>query len=143
MNTSKTRKVFIVVLLMSFVGVTVVFAQRQPGQGRGGPRYDPATEATVSGIVREVKQVTGSRGWGGTHLTLDTDAGAIDVHLGPSTFLADKEFTFAKGDQIEVIGSKIKYQDADALIAREVKKAGKVLTLRDARGFPVWSRRNR
>ena len=49
----------------------------------------------------------------------------------------------AKGDQIEVIGSKIKYQDADALIAREVKKAGKVLTLRHARGFPVWSRRNR
>jgi hypothetical protein len=143
MKSLNTRKFFLATVLMSFLTVTFVFAQAQTGQRKGFPRYNPSTEATVNGILREVKQVSASRGWSGTHLILDTDAGAFDVHVGPSSFLAEKGFTFANGDKIEVTGSKVKYEDADALIAREVKKDGKVLTLRDTTGFPVWSRRNR
>ena len=142
MKNSTAWKISLATVLMSFLTVTFVFAQRTD-QRRGQPRYDPATEATVTGIVQEVKQVSGSMGWGGTHLILDTDAGAFDVHVGPSAFLAEKGFSFAKGDRIEVTGSKVKYEAADALIAREVKKGDKVLTLRNAKGFPVWSRRNR
>jgi DNA/RNA endonuclease YhcR with UshA esterase domain len=143
MKNSSAWTMFLAAVLMSFLTAAVVFAQQQTGQRRGMPRYDPATEATVTGIVQEVKQVAGSAGWSGTHLTLDTDAGTFDVHVGPSVFLTEKGFTFAKGDQIEVTGSKVKYEAADALIARVVKKGDKVLTLRDAKGFPVWSRRNR
>ncbi|MFY9608846.1 MAG: DNA-binding protein [Blastocatellia bacterium] len=143
MKNSNAWTMFLAAVLMSFLTATVVFAQQQTGQRKGMPRYDPATEATVTGIVQEVKQVAGSARWSGTHLTLDTDAGAFDVHVGPSAFLTEKGFTFAKGDQIEVTGSKVKYEAGDALIARVVKKGGKVLTLRDAKGFPVWSRRNR
>jgi hypothetical protein len=33
----------------------------------------------------------------------------------------------------------VKIEGADALIAREVKKGGKTLTLRDAQGVPAWS----
>jgi hypothetical protein len=143
MKKIDNSNVLLAALLILLVAVTVVLAQGPAGQRMGPPRYDPATEITVSGIVQEVKQISGSRRWNGTHLTLETDVGTADVHVGPSTFLAEKEFVFAKGDQIEVIGSKVKYGDADALIAREIKKDGKVLTLRDAKGFPVWSRRNR
>ena len=63
----------------------------------------------------------------------------LEVRLGPTTFLEKEKFTFAKGDQIEVTGSKVKIEGADALIAREVKKGGKTLTLRDAQGVPAWS----
>jgi hypothetical protein len=52
--------------------------------------------------------------------------------------------TFSEeGDQIEVIGSKVKYQGADALVAREVRKGGKALTLRNVQGIPQWSRGRR
>ena len=72
-------------------------------------------------------------------MILKTDKETLEVRLGPTTFLEKEKFTFAKGDQIEVTGSKVKIEGADALIAREVKKGGKTLTLRDAQGVPAWS----
>jgi hypothetical protein len=127
------------VLLLA--GAPAAFGQQGMGQGRQGPRYyNPATETTVKGTVEQVRQVNGGRGWWtGTHLTLKTAKETLDVHIGPSWFLAEKKFSFAKGDQIEVTGSKIKYQGADALIAREVKKGKQVLVLRNAQGIPEWS----
>jgi hypothetical protein len=38
-----------------------------------------------------------------------------------------------------VTGSKVKYDGGDALVAREIKKGDKVLTLRDEKGNPAWS----
>lgn len=61
------------------------------------------------------------------------------MHVEPSWFPAEKKFTVAKGDRIEIMGSKIKYEGADALIAREVKKRKQVLILRNAQGIPEWS----
>jgi DNA/RNA endonuclease YhcR with UshA esterase domain len=111
------------------------------GQNGGGRFYNPSTETTVTGTIEDVRSVPGrnGRGWGGTHLDLKTESGKFDVHLGPSAFLAAKHFTFAKGDQVEVTGSKVTYQGHDAIIAREVTAGGKVLTLRNAQGIPEWS----
>jgi len=104
------------------------------------PRYDPATEVTVQGTIDEVTEHTGPMGWTGTHLILKTDKGTLEVHLGPSAFLAEKGFAFAPGDEIEVTGSKMKYEGEEALLARKVKKEEKSLTLRNAQGIPQWSK---
>jgi len=121
------------------------FGQMQPGSGPGsrmrGPLYDTSKETTVKGTVQEVQQTTGRRGGEGTHLILKTADGTLDVHLGPASFVKEKGFTFENGDTIEVTGSKTTFQKGEALIAREVKKDGKTLTLRDAKGYPAWSRR--
>jgi hypothetical protein len=115
------------------------FAQRHMGGGEGLPKYDPSTEATVKGTVEKVTQDTSPMGWPGTHLTLKTGAETLDVHLGPSAFRTAKKFEIAAGDQVEVIGSKIEYEGADTLLAREVKKGDKNLILRNAQGIPQWS----
>jgi hypothetical protein len=105
------------------------------------PRYDTATEATYKGTVEEVRQHSRAGMAGtGTHLSVKSDDQMLDVHLGPTDFLAAQQMSFAKGDQIEVTGSKVKFGDAEAIIAREVKKGDKTLTLRDAKGVPKWSR---
>ena len=131
--------VLLVAIVISTLGTSSALAQRGRGQG-AGQMYNPATETTIQGTVEEVKQIPGPRGGpGGTHLTVKTDRETLDVHLGPTTFLEKQNFTFAKGDQIEVMGSKVKIEGADALIAREVKKGGKTLTLRNAQGVPAWS----
>jgi hypothetical protein len=106
---------------------------------RGMRNYDPATETTVKGTIAEVKQVGGRRGWNGTHLVLKTQAGQMDVHVGPSAYIAAQGFSFAPGEQVEVLGSQVKMGDSDALIAREIRKQDKLLTLRDAQGMPRWS----
>lgn len=112
-------------------------------QGMGA--YNPNTETTVKGTVKDVKTIYYPGGgtqqvrrpWGGIHLELKSESGMFAVDLGPSWFMESKGFKFAKGDQIEVTGSK--FQDQDAIIAREVKKDDKVLTLRNAQGIPEWS----
>ena len=109
--------------------------------GRGMPKYDPATEITLKGTVEELAQVEGCcpGGGTGTHLTLKSDATSLEIHLGPSSFLAERKFELAKGDVIEITGSKVKCMGEDVLLAREVKKGDKVLTLRNKQGVPEWS----
>ena len=94
---------------------------------------------TDSHSLRITQQVTSGR-WSGTHLSLKTNDGIIDVHLGPTQFLADQGLTVTAGQKIEVTGSKIKYQNTDALIARTVKLGEKTFELRDEQGYPKWSR---
>ncbi len=129
---------FTVFVIMLFA-TALALAQAGPGPGRG-PIYDPSTEATLKGTIEDIQQHPG-RGMGtGTHLLLKTDGGTLDVHVGPSDFIASHGFVFAKGEKVEVTGSKVKLGGSDALLAREIKKDGKVLTLRNAQGIPEWSR---
>ncbi len=128
------------------MAATVVLAFAAPaalaqgqGPGMGMSNYNPKTEVTVKGVVEEVQQLQGRHGWMGTHLLLKTDSGTLDVHAGPSGYITENHFAFAKGDAIEVIGSKVTIQDKGALLAREIVKQGKTLTLRNAQGIPEWS----
>lgn len=49
-------------------------------------------------------------------------------------FLVTKKFTFAKGDPITVTGTKAKWEEKVAELAREIKKGHESLILRGARG---------
>ena len=121
---------------------TTVYAQG--GMRRGGGNYDPSTETTVTGTVESVTNVpSGGRGSGGLHLMLAAADGTIDVHVGPAAFVSSKHVSFAKGDALTVTGSKVTVAGQPALIAREIKKGDQVLTLRDAKGLPLWSGRGR
>jgi len=126
--------------LLGLLVLPFAYAQRGPGPGQRTRMYNPATETTVKGTVEEVKTITGRHGWNGTHLTLKTEDKTIDVHLGPEAFLKKEGFNFAKGEQVEVTGSKTEYAGSEAIIAREVKKDGKTLVLRNEQGIPKWSR---
>jgi hypothetical protein len=120
-----------------------LLAQPQGG-GQGSPRYDFTTEATVTGTVESIEQIAGSaggrgrRGLGGTHMTLKTSGDTLEVHLGPTAFLNDKNIAIAKGDTLVVIGSRVTVDDERVFIAREVRKGDSVWTLRDAAGLPLW-----
>jgi DNA/RNA endonuclease YhcR with UshA esterase domain len=127
-------------VLISWGSAPSVAQMQRKGPNAAGPMYNVATEVTLKGSVESVQQMAGPQGWGGTHLSIKTDNETADVHLGPSWFLAQKKVSFAKGDQIEVTGSRVKFQGQDAIIAREIKKGNETITLRNARGIPMWSR---
>lgn len=155
MNRSSMSSYTAVLVLAIMIGLVAVSAAAQmaPGSGRMmGPFYNAGTEVTVTGTVSEVQQIAGPtagtagttwtrcpRGWTGTHLLVKTDAGDLMVHVGPSAYLANKNFSIAAGDKIKILGSKVQYQGSEFLIAREVTKGDQVLTLPDSRGFPQWS----
>jgi predicted ATP-grasp superfamily ATP-dependent carboligase len=133
------------ILALAVLGVGVVpvaaFAQGRNRPGGASPMYNPATEVTVQGTIQEVKQFTGPRGMIGTDVVLKTEKETLDVRLGPAAFLTQNQFALAQDDQIQVTGSKVKINNADIVLAREVRKGEQALTLRNAQGFPVWSRR--
>jgi hypothetical protein len=123
--------------------VAVPFLQAQQ-KGRGMMMYNTSAETTIKGTVESLDQgaqgMMMKMGMGmGTHLTVKTAEGDMQVMLGPTRFLTDKGFSFAKGDQIEVTGSKVSMGGSNYLMAREVVKGGKTLTLRDKDGRPEWS----
>ena len=124
--------------------VTAPLTAQPQGRGEGSPRYDLATEATVTGTVASVEQIAGPgggrgrRGLGGTHITLKTKADTLEVHLGPTAFLDEKKVTIAKGDTLVIVGSRVTVDAEPVFIAKEVKKGDSVWTLRDAAGLPLW-----
>ena len=136
MNTLKLLALSIVAAALA----TTAYAQG--GMGQGGGNYNPATETTLSGTIDSVKTIP-SQGRGGTglHLVLTTSSGPMEVHVGPASFVSSKNVTFAKGDALTVVGSKVTMAGQVVVIAREIKKGEQVLTLRDAKGFPLWSGR--
>ena len=126
-----------VLVALSAVGL---YAQSGKELTPGNRMYDPNTETTLKAVVQEVKEVPGPGRGTGTHLTVKSSNDMYDVHVGPTWYLKQQKYTFATGDKVEVTGSKVKYQGADAIIARQIKKDGSVWTLRNARGIPLWSR---
>jgi hypothetical protein len=117
---------------------SVLASAQGPHAGKNMHMYDPATETTLKGTVDAVTQPTRGQMMG-THLTVKAGDETRDVMLGPSNFITSKGFAFAKGDSVEVTGSKITMGGADYIIAREIVKDGKTLTLRDKTGTPQWA----
>lgn len=138
MESKKGWKILFVVTALALM-VSTTCAQKRRG-GQGMPQYDTATEVTLPGTITKVETHTGKMGWNGTHLVVNFGSETLPVHVGPSNYLVQQGFSFAEGDQIEVTGSRIKLDGTDVLIAREIKKADKVLTLRNSQGIPAWSR---
>jgi hypothetical protein len=121
---------------LAFVSATMA---RGPG---GGRTYDPRTVETLRGDVASVETVTGAKGRsGGVHLAVRTDRETVSVHLGPAWWVEKQKLHIAKGDAVEVRGSRITYDGKPAVIAREVTKGGDTLVLRNEAGVPVWAGR--
>ncbi len=125
------------VSLAVFFGMFLSSAQG-PNNRKGMRMYDPATETNLKGTVEDVKQATRGQ-MVGTHLIVKAGPDTTEVALGPSKFITSKGFSFAKGDAVEVTGSKVTMNGKEYVIAREVVKDGKTLTLRDKNGTPAWA----
>jgi hypothetical protein len=103
------------------------------------PGYNASNEVSVQGVVEDVQEfycpISGDEG---THLMLKTENGTFQVHVAPRRFLRGNNLSFSKGDQIQVVGSRIIYQGQDALIARTVVRGNQTVAFREPNGKPVW-----
>jgi hypothetical protein len=104
------------------------------------PKYDPAAETVFKGTVEEVTdhQCPVSGGLGSHVMLKLADGKTIEVHLATTKFVKNYDLIFAKGDQLEVTGTKVKLEDVDTILAREVKRGNDTFVFRDKAGKPVW-----
>ncbi len=103
------------------------------------PKYDLGTEAKMKGTVQDLKLPEKGKEKEGALLILKTADGTIDVYLCPKSYLDDMGSTLAKGDEVDLTGSKVKKDGTDLILAREVVKGTDTLVLRDDKGKPVWN----
>jgi hypothetical protein len=118
--------------------LSAVLASAQGLRAHKNRMYDPATETNLKGTIEAVTEQARGQMMG-THLTIKTADETREVMLGPAKFITGKGFAFTKGDAIEVTGSRITMGAMEFVIAREVVKDGKTLTLRDKTGTPQWA----
>jgi hypothetical protein len=120
----------VVVVVLALAGLA--FAQK-------APKYDKTTEAKLTITVDEVKVITAENGQQRIYLLAKDGTEAVEVYLAPKAYLDDMSTTFAKGDKLEITGSKIKKDEGTVVLAREVVQGNNTLVLRDKTGEPVWS----
>jgi DNA/RNA endonuclease YhcR with UshA esterase domain len=126
------------IALALVVGTPSLLGQRISGSAV--PKYDRSAEAVFKGTVEDVhdRQCPVSGGMG-THLTLkQPDGSLIEVHLALSRFVRQYELVFQKGDVVEVTGVKVKFNGADTIFARKIKRGDDEFLFRDTDGKPLW-----
>jgi len=112
-------------------------AGQHPRAHPTGLKYDLQTEIKIKGIIEELKPANPSK-IAGAELAVKNETGVVEVYLCPKVFLSDMGVSFAKGDEIQVTGSKVKRDAEDLILAREVVKGNDTVVLRDGKGAPVW-----
>jgi len=103
------------------------------------PTYRLGTETTVSGTVTRLFTKTGQRGTPRQRATLkQADDSTIDIHIGPTSFIADKKMMPKIGDQLTVTGSRVVEDTRPLVVVRRIVRGSQVLDMRKADGTRLW-----
>lgn len=133
---SMTKAIRVSALALALAAVPM-FAANAAGKANE-PAFNVATMTQVDGTIAAVKQVPNGNPLAGTHLTVATKTGNLDVYLGPTEFLRIFKTNFPVGAYVNVIGSKVAFQNAAVVLANQIGIGSTDITLRDGAGAPVW-----
>ena len=137
-STSPPRSRVCALLLLSVACLSPLSAQKPPTKV-SGPAYDLKTEVTIKGIVDDVRLVGADAKTKVTRLVVKSGAQVNEFFLCPQSFLDDMGVSYAKGDELEITGSKVKHDDQEEILVRKVVKGNDSLVLRDEKGKPYWN----
>jgi hypothetical protein len=110
------------------------------GEGRERAQSAATEMPRISGTIQDISTKDAYGVKDALHLKVKADDGQTYwVHVGPKSFLDQKQVKFNKGDQITVNGAKT-FIDREAwILANDISsKGGEVLQLRDDKGTPLW-----
>ncbi len=136
----KRRRMAIAVLMaVVFVGpgAASICAQEKAATAAAlALEYDVGCEVTLTGQV--VAYPASSKVPPlGPHVTLQTSAGVMDVHLGDGRLLEANHMDIASGDTLRIIGESVTMGSSKQFVARIVQKGTQVVVVRSASGFPL------
>lgn len=135
----KTLRSTLLTLMLCALVALAAPAQKKANEESALPRYDPAQEVKVKGEVLDLKEYNCPVSGGmGAHLVLQTAEGQLEVHLALTSFLSDYGIVLAKGDKLEIVGTKVTIHDMPAMLVRKIMKNENEYSFRDAKGNPLW-----
>lgn len=130
----------VAVWILALAVLSPLLAEQKSNSGNSVPKYNPATEVTLKGVVTEVTErncpVSGGMG---EHFVLKmADGKTIEIHVATTKFVKTYELVLNKGDELEVTGSKVNFEGVETIFARELKRGQDTFVFRDKDGKPVW-----
>jgi hypothetical protein len=114
--------------------------QKQSSVAQANISYDLSRETVLQGTVvnftasSQIPPI-------GSHVTIQTGAGLVDVHLGNATVLKMNDVFLAAGDSVRIVGEKQLYGGGSFFAARILQKGNQSVTLRNSKGIPVSPKR--
>lgn len=129
-----------ILVFLALIGVLAFVLAADAAQKPSGPKYDTSSETTINGVVEEVKDYECPVSGGvGSHLVVRAaDGTTVEVHLGPAAFMKEFNIVINKGDQVQVIGSKVMLNGAPTILGRQVNSNNYTYTFRNEQGRPLW-----
>ena len=115
--------------------------QNPPKNNNAAPKYDLKAETKLNGILEEVKLFEFATRKDFVELVVKSGDIKVVVYVCPKPFQDEIGVTFAKGDAMTITGAKVKQQESEVILAREVVKGPDTLMFRDDKGTPVWDSR--
>ncbi len=128
-------------VLFGIAALLAPMAAGQTGPAQQEPRYDPGSSVNFSATVTDIREVPKGSPLNGLHLTvIDTDKDAtVEVYVAPVAFLKELQVSYAKGDRLQITGSRVKFGSGTIVLVREVRRDADTAYFRDERGKPYWS----
>jgi len=122
----------VIAVLLMISGVSF----HQPLTSQGAALYNASNEMQVAGVVVSTEEFAcpiseGELEW---HFMLKAGDKQLQVHLAQSRILRSNNIQFSPGEQVQVVGAKLKYRGNDGLIAREILRGDETLIFRDTAG---------
>ena len=115
--------------------------QKQVPVAQASISYDLSRETVLEGTV--VSFTSNSKIPPlGSHVTMQTASGPVDVHLGSEALLKSNDIFLAAGDAIRIVGENQPYGGGSFFAARVLQKGSQSVTLRNSNGIPLAPKRN-
>ncbi len=111
-------------------------ADRPPQTAMRSLAYNPTQETMIEGTVLSYSAEAATPPIG-ARVVLQTTSGAIDVHLGPASYLLANHFSLTKGDSVRIVGVSSATRQGKIFLVRVIQKGGQSLVLRTAKGAPL------
>jgi len=115
--------------------------QNSSANNNSAPKYDPKAETKISGAVEETKLFEFATRKDFVELIIKSNEGKVVVYVCPKPFQDELGISFTKGDAITITGAKVKQEESEVILARELVKGQDTILLRDEKGNPVWNLR--
>lgn len=126
---------------MVLFGAMPAMAQKASQDASILPKYDLHTEMKTKGTVDEINLLPFGAKKDLAEVIIKNGSDKIHIYLCPKTFEEEMGISFSKGDEIAVTGSKVKQEESEVILARELVKGSDTLVFRDGKGNPVWDPR--
>lgn len=137
-NQHKHIGLSLVVLSSLFLIPSPALGQRSSPEDGKAPQYDQKTESKTKGVIDEVKLLTVGSRKDFVELILKNGDAQVSAYVCPKPFEDEMGITLAKGDEVTLTASKVKQQDSDVLLVRQLEKGTDTFMFRDDKGKPVW-----